>query len=421
VSPRKLIKEYGSHGRSVRVFVETFTDPKRQPLVRVEWRERDSKGRLKRKTESLPDSRDNQKRAKAFAEGVAERLALHGVAHVQPVTMRELGDRYLLAHPTPETWRPKTRQTFLNRWKVVVAFMTPERRIDTVTPETLDELRAALRGQGYAVNQIGNHVQLVKSMFRFARGRKYLSENAIADYAMKLSRDQRRLEVPEWSAQECARILAQLDPKSSRNWRAYVAIVLAALQGTRINALLHLEWRDVDLIERTVRWRPELDKLARDRTQPLPRDAVRVLRIARVWRARLKYEGPFVFPAGVVEQRGQTREREAWELDPKHKRAGRKSRRAGDKPFTYSGIHGALKDAAARAGVRWIDYRAMHGFRRFILNQVLGQTGNLTRAGQWIGDTDVRTLTRSYVRSRPEELRDVANAVRLPELAEEEA
>ncbi len=412
---RKLLKEYGTHGRSVRVFVETFDDPKRETLVRVFWRENG-----KRKMESLPDSRDNQKTAKAFAEGVAERLALKGPAHVERVTMRELGERYLLAHPTPETWRPKTRTTFLARWRVCIAFLTPDRAIDTMTPETLDELRAAMRAQQYAVNQIANHVQLVKSMFRFARARKYLSENPIADYAMKLSRDQRRLEVPEWSAQDCAKILAELDPRASRGWRAYVAIVLAALLGARVNALLHLEWRDVDLALRTVRWRPELDKLAKDRVQPLPRDAMRVLRIARVWRRRLEYDGPFVFPAGVTEQRGQTRERKAWELDPSHKRVGTKTtRRAADKPYTYSAVNGALRTAAKRAGVRWIEQRAMHGFRRYVLNNALKLTGNLSLAGRYIGDTDMRTLTRSYVRDRPEDFKEIAAGMTLPELEEE--
>jgi integrase len=384
---RKVIKDLGSHGRSVRVFVETFADRRRQDLVRVQWREN---GRLK--TESLPNSRENQTRAKAYAEGVAERLAMHGVAERERVTMYDLGERYLLAHPTPETWRPKTRKTFLARWKVWLAFATPERHIDTVTPDTLDEFRAAMRAQEYAINQVANHVQMVRSVYRFARERKYLLENAIADYAMKLSRDQRRLEVPEWTEEEAALILVELPPRSPRHWRAFVAIVLDAVLGGRSNALLNIEWRDVDLDTRTVRWRPELDKLAKDRTQPLPRDAVRALRIARVWRARIGYTGPYVIPGDS---------------------ARRKKKERGDQPYSYQSLNQALRNAATRAGVRWIPYRAMHGFRRMVLNNVLELTGNLTRAGQFIGDTDMRTLTRSYVRSRPEELRDVARSIGL--------
>lgn len=259
-------------------------------------------------------------------------------------------------------------------------------------------------------------------MYRFARARRYLAENPIADYVMKLSRDQRRLEVPEWTEHECALIRQQLDPRASRYWRAAVAIDLAAVLGTRVNALLNLEWRDVDMTARTVRWRPELDKLAKDRVQPLPRDAVRAMRIARVWRARLGYEGPWVFPSGVTEQRGQSRELKAWERDPKHKRLGKQShRRPADKPYTYAAVNQALRNAADRAGVRWISYRAMHGFRRFMLNNALKLTGNLSMAGRFIGDTDMRTLTRSYVRDRPEEFRELASRIALPEIAEERA
>lgn len=401
---RKPLKQYGTHGRSVNVFVESFKDPARQELVRVQWREPvfvpatadHPKGRTikVRKTESLPNSRENQHRAKAFAEGVAERLALKGVAKQERVTMYELGERYLLAHPTPETWRPKTRKTFLNRWKVWTAFATEQRFIDSVTPELLDEFRAAMRVQGYVINQVVNHVQMVKSVYRFARARKYLAENPIADYVMNLSRDQRRLDVPEWREPEVRKILAELSPRSPLYWRAYVAIVLDAVLGARSNALLHLEKRDVDLKARTVRWRPELDKLAKDRPQPLPRDAVRAIRIAYTWHKRIGYTGPFILPGDE---------------------ARRKKKERGDQPYKYQSLNQALRNAADRAGVTWVDYRAMHGFRRFVLNNVLGMTGNLTRAGQFIGDTDMRTLTRSYVRPRAEDLRDVADSLSIEE------
>lgn len=384
---RKLLKAYGSHGRAVRVFVETFKDPRRETLVRVFWREHGV-----RHMESLTNSRDNQARAKLFAEGVAERLSLHGRAAPERMTMLTLGERYLAAHPTPETWRPKTRVTWLARWKVWLAFAKPDRLVDTVTHDTLDDFRAALREQDYAINQVANHVQMVKAVYQFARTRKYLLENVIADYAMRLARGERRLQVPEWTADECTRILAELSPKGPNRWRAYVAVVLSAVLGGRARALLALEWRDIDLNQRTVRWRPELDKLAKDRVQPLPRDAVLALRIAAVWRRRIGYQGPFVVPGDI---------------------GRRKQPERGDQPYTYQALNQALHKAADRAGVVWVAYRAMHGFRRMALNNALAITGNLTRAGQWIGDTDARTLSRSYVRERPDELRDVASKMGL--------
>jgi integrase len=374
---RKTLKKLGAHGRSVHVFAEGA-------LVRVQWRETGQ-----RRTESWPGTGAGKKEALAYAKGVEERLARRAPEAPRPITVGALGEAFLLAHPVPETWRPKTLSTFLARWKVWVAFATRERRIDTVTPETLDRFRAAMRADDYAINQVANHVQMVKAVWRFARERKLITENQVADYRMKLSRDQRRLEVPEWTPDECAKILAQLSPRAALGWRPWAAVVLDSLLGGRSRALLALEWRDVDLGRRVVRWRPELDKLARDREQPLPREAAMAFRVAAVWRRRIGYEGPFVFP-------------------------GAQDRTRGVKPWGYSALNQALRAAATKAGVRWVDYRAMHGFRRMAVNNVLALTGDLTKAGQWIGDTDARTLSRSYVRARPEELRDLSAKVVLP-------
>jgi integrase len=379
--PRKIIAEHGSHGRSVRVFVETFGDKRRQDLVRAQWREGG-----KRRTESMPFSRENVRTVKAFAVGVASRLALPGADKRVRLKMHELGERFVAAHPVGEVWRRKTLKTWTNRWKVWSAFATPDRFIDSVTMETLDQFRAAMRVQGYAVNQIANHVQMVKSVYTFARERGYIGENAIAGYRMRLSKDQRRMVVGEWTNEECAKILAQFSKKDSRQWRPLVAITLDAVLGARSNALLNLEWRDVDLNARIVRWRPELDKLAKDREQPLPRDAVYALRVARVWRERMKYTGPFVLPAVKKSRRGA---------------------------YTYQALNNQLRLAAKAAGLRWVKYKAMHAFRRMVVNNVLALTGNITRAGQYIGDTDLKTLGRSYVRERADDLRDVAGMVSL--------
>jgi len=118
-------------------------------------------------------------------------------------------------------------------------------------------------------------------------------------------------------------------------------------------------------------------------------------------------------------RRGQVRALKPWELDPAQKRVGKRGRRAaGDQPYSYGSLNKALKVAAARAKVRWIDYRALHGFRRMVLNNALKITGNLSLAGRYIGDVDMGTLTRSYVRDRPEDFKEIAAKMRLPKLAE---
>lgn len=52
-----------------------------------------------------------------------------------------------------------------------------------------------------------------------------------------------------------------------------------------------------------------------------------------------------------------------------------------------------------------VPHRAAHGFRRYVVTEIHAATGNLGLAGQYVGDKDIRTLARSYLRERPEELR----------------
>ncbi len=183
--------------------------------------------------------------------------------------------------------------------------------------------------------------------------------------------------------------MAALDYRNSRTWRTWVAVQVASLLGPRQNALLNVEWRDIDLCTRTVRWRAELDKRGRERVQPLPREAVFAFRVAAVWRRRLGYGGRFVFPPVQA--------------------------RRGDRPWTYAALSAQLAAAEGRAGIAHVAYRGMHGFRRGACKNVLAVTGgDLNKAGEWIGDTDLRTLKRSYLKSRPEELREVANLLRMP-------
>ena len=66
------------------------------------------------------------------------------------------------------------------------------------------------------------------------------------------------------------------------------------------------------------------------------------------------------------------------------------------------GVHQALIRLEHRAGVPHVAYRGAHGFRRYVINDVNAR--NLVLAVQYVGDKDLRTLMRSYVPERPEEL-----------------
>ena len=119
-----------------------------------------------------------------------------------------------------------------------------------------------------------------------------------------------------------------------------------------------------------------------------PRDAVFALRVCRVWARRQGYTGPYVF-YGV-----QARTREG--------------------TWTYAALNRQLHLAAERAGVRRIMYRAMHSLRRMAGGNVLAATGDITKVGDWLGDTDMRVLKKSYLRARPEGLATVVATTKLP-------
>jgi integrase len=371
----KEIASIGLRGAHARVWVEKLRSGRE--VVRIQHREGD-----RRITTSLPNTAENRRVAKATAEGIVDRLQRRGLKATERLTLHDVADRYVKSK-LPE-WRQATRINTQGKWKRILAIIPPRTFADLITPETLDELREIMRKSGRAPAQTAAHITQIKAAFTFAMSRKLLVENPIADYKVRLGKDDRPRSVAEYTPAEAAGIMASLDYRTMRAWRPWVAITLAGVLGMRQNALLYLEWRDVDLNARTVRWRPELDKLGRDRVQPLPRAAVFAFRIAKVWRGREEYDGRFVFPAVQRERRG-------------------------DKPWTYQALVEQLHNAEDRAGVARKPYRGMHGLRRMVAKNVLARTGgDLNAAGEWIGDTDLRVLKDSYLKERPEELRALA-------------
>ena len=381
LKPRKEIVRFGKRGQWVRCFIEVGHE-----LVRVQYL---SGNGQRERTESWPNTPSNRAKAKVYAEAVYERLTTPVAVEAAPrLTLRAAWDRYLTA--VSSHLRGKTIQNYQSRWSKFELFAGRDAYMDTITPETLDDFRKSLRDargdrtpRGHAVNQIAEHVKLIKQVFAWARERKLIRENLIASYRMKVAKDDTRVVTVEYSHADWQKILGALDHRNSRQWRPYVAILLAGILGPRENALLHLEWKDVDLVDRTVRWDPQWDKLGKERVQPLPRDAVRAFRIAAVWRRRQCHEGPYVFPPVQRRAKGGT--------------------------WTAQALTEALHVACGRAGVTEDRYQAMHAFRRMAAGNALELTGNLKLAGEWIGDTDLRVLAKSYFKHRPEQLRSIAN------------
>ena len=399
---RKRIATYGRRGKNlVRVFEERAESVR---YVRVQWSE--VAGRPL-STESWKYSKEAVVDARAFAEGTADRLAAGGAPAPRDRTVRELAEAHLAAES--EAWAEKTLAAFRHRWGRFEAFLGRHTVARLVTEETLDEFRGRMKRAGVVVNQRAETIKAVKQVFRWAKRRKLLAENAIADYTMKLAKGEKRHDVPEWSPDDTRRLLARLAHEraahTSRGWRLEVALHLVSQLGPRQNALRHLAWADVNLSGRTVRhptaagvvlppravwWNPTYDKRAEERVQPLTRPAVRALRLAAVWRARLGAAGVWVLPA--VQARTVAK----------------------NQPWTYQALNQALRELCTRAldaegkPVAWVKGRGLHGFRKFAAGEVHRLTGSERAAADWIGDKDVKVVRKHYLKKRAEEQRAVA-------------
>lgn len=382
------IATYGERGTRVRVYRLVTANGTR--LIRVEWREHGRKQR-----ESWPDTREHERTAKGYAKGVQGRLAARKSGRPVPITLAALVRAYRLANTH---WRPATVTNRLGRLQKFLLFAGESFPADRVTPEMVDEFRDALRkvpltktGAPMVANQIAAHASEVKALLRFGKLRGHLEVNPLAEYTVKLAKDEQRTETKEYTNAEWAAILAQLSPRKPQQWRAYCLIMLAGTQGPRQRALRHLRWEDVDLVARELHWRRGFDKMGKERPQPLSWDAVRVLRIARVWRRRDRYEGPWVFYAPV-----------------------RGTKAAKDQPYSYQALNYQLHTAEDAAGVPRVKYRAMHGYRRTAAGNVYAATGgDLKAAGDWIGDTDLKSLQK-YLKTRDPRQLEVARLVSAP-------
>jgi integrase len=373
---RVTIAEYGAKRAKIRVFTEG-------ELARVQWRIR---GKLK--TESWPNTAAGRATAKAYAKGVAEARIKPGVK--ERITIRELWNRF--AEAEFPHFRARTKILYTEYFAKWLAIWGNDFIAEDTTLAMMHEFRAALTKLGLATNTISRTIRTVKMVYAWGEANDLLDRNRLHLYRFKVSKDDRPAKPPEFSGDEREKVLAALDPKSATQWRAWVAATICATQGTRQTAVLHLQWPDVDELPDTIHWQPQWDKMGHDWTQPM-RDATReAIRVAREWREKSGYKGPWVIPAGSVKDGADTNRRNRWKTDS-------------DQPYTIQSLWAALRSAQVRAGVELKKGRGGHGFRRTFAGDVNAETGDPALALMAIGDTDLRQAN-TYVQKRDVRVKD---------------
>ncbi len=375
---RKTMAMFGPARGRVRVFVERGGE-----LIRVQWYEQ---GRLRKR--SWPNTPDGRAEAKAWAKGFAEARGRGTVRVPDRLTLRALWERYAEAE-FPHL-RLKTQTLYVGYWRKWELFLGREFIAEDARLEHLDQLRNALRRRAIAVGHVERAIRLVKTVYGWAERREHLVRNRLAGYRFKRAKDERDVPPAEYSVEERERLTAALSPHRADQWRPWVAMRIAGHQGARMNAILHLQWADVDLEARSIVWRVRWDKTGREWRQPLTEAAAGALGIAWVWRERDSYAGPWVFYSSHARKR-------AMGEDPRA-------------VYHPTALLRALGLAETRAGVTHRPYRGMHGFRRAVAGDVARATGNLKLAMEYIGDTDIRR-SREYIQVRPDHLKEAASVM----------
>jgi integrase len=201
------------------------------------------------------------------------------------------------------------------------------------------EFRAALLKQHkLATSTARQTIRTVKMVYAWGEANELIDRNRIHAYKFKVAKEQRTESPAEYSGDETAKMMAALDPKSATQWRAWVALTICGNQGVRQNAALHLQWDDVDELLGVMIWRSQWDKMGREWSQPIRSATREALRVAREWREKNEYAGPWVLPQGSSKSKSEV--------------------------YTLGSLWQALKGAETRSGVARINRRGGHSLRR---------------------------------------------------------
>jgi integrase len=355
---RKDIARFGPSRRTVRVFTET-------DRIIVQWYHL---GRPKRRSwANTPAGRQD---AKAWARGFAEARELPAPDEA-PLTLRDIWTRYTEAE-FPHL-RKNSKRIYAEYWRKWERMWGREFVAEHTTKDMAPQFRAALEKQGLSVASVRQAIRTAKLVYRWAEDNDHLERNALERYRFKVAKDKRPVSPAEFTGAEFLALLAQFRPDLDSQWRPYVALALCGLQGVRQNAVLHLQWADVDLEAGRVTWRAEWDKLGNTWSQPL-RPASRVaLEHALAWREKHKRNDPWVFPAGSSKSTQPT--------------------------YSIQSLWAALQRAERKAGIAHQARRGGHGLRRLLSGDVWEATGDAMLALRAIGDRDPRQMDR-YLKDR---------------------
>ena len=383
---RKEIASYGASGMKVRVLDETFRDIR---YVRVQWRQ----GNLR--TKSWAYTRKNIITAKRYAQAIAEGRLMPPERGA--LTLARGWATYAAAEFP--VLRARTRAIYKSRWFTFEATQSTDRFCEDLNGNHLDEFVKQSRANGAAEYETQQVLAGVKRVLRWLVTRQLIKQSNIKGYRFR-SIDIRKLnDELEYTTEEAELILAQFNPTTKRQWRAWAVINLLAHQGVRETSAVHLTWDRVNLEAGVITWDGKYDKTKQTWQQPILDGTRRSFEVAWAMRERCHYTGPWVFFSGCAQG---ARRKGA-------KRVSEAERTAEDGTYRIQSLDYQLGKAEERAGITHVKGRALHGFRRMVAGNAYGVLKDAKLAMEFINDTSA--MAKKYILRRSDRLQATATAM----------
>lgn len=378
---REVFEQGGARGATRRLSLETRkTALGTSNRLVVRWGPKGARQQV-----SFPATDAGQAAAEAFYHGrigAPEALAqaYPGAASApnKPLTVSALWDAFKVARsPEVSAKSLKLYADAFKSWRLELGASTPAAAFKS---PNIGKFRTKLDQRGLATATIRMTLRNIKLVYNWATNEDLLPATAWQKYEFRVAQGKKTQQREEFQGDEFIAIWSQRDPESSDEWRSWVGIGLLGVYGNRASELLGMKWNwitdDHIRIPAASRKNGKALLLA---LFPLIR---RILDVARRWRKKLNYRGPYVLFPG--------------------QKAGR-TNQSKTPHYTIQSLINCLHTAERAAGIEPIPLRATHGFRRGLVGDLVEQTGDATLAVQAIGDTDLRML-ESYLVLRPKRI-----------------
>ncbi len=261
--------------------VRVFADPK-TGLYQIEWREN---GR--RLTRSLKHR--DWSRAKRQADEAAAGLAMYepnGKAEPEPLTLERLFEIY--GEEVTPTKAKRTQERDRVAMRMFLGFLGPNRRPETLSQRDWDRFirerragRVGPSGKPVSNRMIECDLRFLIAILNWAtrsrdeQGCLLLASNPLKGLKAPVEKNPIRVVLSDEEYQALLKVSHRVD------WRFHVALVLAHETGHRIGAIRKLQWNDIDIEGRTIRWRAEHEKTGYEHRTPATDKAIAALEEAQ--------------------------------------------------------------------------------------------------------------------------------------------